>query len=139
MLPCVTLILVTMHGHVTITAEAATNNKACLFCVLLRRLQQQNTTAGTVGNACTVGPACGNLSVTCKLDPKAAITKAGGSLAGLTIIPGGVGCLQLPYAGRNASFSVDSLAMDRLYQILVVTEDTLYPSPNRQGCLHCLA
>ena len=114
----------------------AIQKQLCLFCVLRRRLQQQNTTAGTVGNACTIGPACGDLSVTCKLDAKAAITKAGGSLAGLTVVPGGAGCLQLPYAGSNVSISVDSLAMNQYYQLLVVTEDTLYPNPNRQGCLH---
>lgn len=125
-----------MQQYTTDYAYAATQNKPCLFCLLLRRLLQQNTTAGTVGNACTIGPACGDLSVTCKLDPKAAITEAGGSLAGLTVVPGGVGCLQSPYAGRTVSISADSLAMNQYYQLLVVTEDTLYPNPNRQGCLH---
>lgn len=109
------------------------NHASC--ALFLRRLQQQNTTAGTVGNACTIGPACGNLNVTCKLDPKTAIADAGASLAGLTVVPGGIGCLQLPYAGSNMSFAVTSLAMNQFYQLLVVTEDTLYPSPNRQGCL----
>ena len=107
-----------------------------VFCLCLRRLQQQNTSAGTVGNACTVGPACGNLSVICKLDPKAAIVAAGASLSGLTVIPGGSGCLPIPYAGSNVSFPVGSLLMNRLYQMLVVTEDTLWPNPNRQACLH---
>lgn len=84
-----------------------------------------------MGNACAIGPACGNLNVTCKLDPKTAIADAGASLSGLTVVPGGIGCLQLPYAGRNMSFAVTSLAMNQFYQLLVVTEDTLYPSPNR--------
>lgn len=91
-----------------------------------------------MGNACTVGPACGNLSVTCKLDPQAAISAAGASLVNLTVIPGGSGCLQMPYAGRNASFLVDGLVMNQFYQMLVVTEDSLYPAPNRQACLHPL-
>lgn len=91
-----------------------------------------------MGNACTVGPACGNLSVTCKLDPTAAISAAGASLASLTVILGGSGCLQMPYAGRNASFLVDGLVMNQFYRMLVVTEDSLYPDPNRQACSHPL-
>ena len=41
-----------------------------------------------------------------------------------------------PHAGANVSSSpLTSLNMNALFQMFVVTEDTLYPSPNRQGFL----
>lgn len=106
-----------------------------LLLVGLRRLQQQNSSAGTVGTACAVGPTCKDLNVSCQLTPEAAIRAAGTSLNGLTVVVGGSGCLLIPYAGSNVSFRspITSLVMNSYYQMLVVTEDTLFPTPNRQA------
>ncbi len=99
-----------------------------------RRLQQDNSSAGAVGTACTLGPTCNSLNVSCKITPAAAITDAGTSLSGLNVLESG--CLLLPEAGSNVSLpsTVADLDMNSLFQLLVVTEDTLYPTPNRQGC-----
>ncbi|KAL0035306.1 hypothetical protein WJX77_000193 [Trebouxia sp. C0004] len=99
--------------------------------VTRRRLQQDNSSAGAVGTACTLGPTCNSLNVSCKISPTAAITNAGTSLSGLNVL--GYGCLLLPDAGSNVSLpsTVADLNMNSLFQLLVVTEDTLYPTPNR--------
>ena len=95
-----------------------------------RRLQQANTTIGTVGTACVVGPTCSSLNVSCKIDPVTAITDAGTSLTGLQILA--TGCLLAPRAASNVSSSpITNLNMNALFQMLVVTEDTLFPVPNR--------
>ncbi|DBB14474.1 TPA: hypothetical protein ACH3X3_004761 [Trebouxia sp. C0006] len=96
-----------------------------------RRLQQDNSSAGAVGTACTLGPTCNSLNVSCKITPAAAITDAGTSLSGLNVLESG--CLLLPEAGSNVSLpsTVADLDMNSLFQLLVVTEDTLYPTPNR--------
>ncbi len=103
-----------------------------------RRLQQDNSSVGAVGTAGTLGPTCNSLNVSCKTTPAAAIANAGTSLSGLNVL--GSGCLLLPHAGYNVSLPsiVADLNMNSLFQLLVVTEDTLYPTPNRQGCTHHL-
>lgn len=112
--------------------------KTVLFLTLqhvkCRRLQQDNASVGAVGTACTLGPTCNSLNVSCKITAATAITDAGTSLSGLNVLQSG--CLLLPDAGSNVSLPsiVSDLDMDSLFQMLVVTEDTLYPTPNRKGC-----
>lgn len=102
--------------------------------VMCRRLQQDNASVGAVGTACTLGPTCNSLNVSCMITAATAITDAGTSLSGLNVLQSG--CLLLPDAGSNVSLPsiVSDLDMDSLFQMLVVTEDTLYPTPNRKGC-----
>ncbi|DBA74581.1 TPA: hypothetical protein ACH3X2_009453 [Trebouxia sp. C0005] len=124
------------HGEVSTESGMGAVSRAALpqdwqDSVIHRRLQQDNSSAGAVGTACTLGPTCNSLNVSCKITPAAAITNAGTSLAGLNVL--GSGCLLLPDAGSNVSLpsTVSDLNMDSLFQLLVVTEDTLYPTPNR--------
>ena len=104
-----------------------------------RRLQQDNASVGAVGTACTLGPTCNSLNVSCKITATTAITDAGTSLSGLNVIQSG--CLLVPDAGSNVSLpsTLADLNMDSLFQLLVVTEDTLYPTPNRKDCASALS
>ena len=102
---------------------------------MCRRLQQNSSTAGALGPACTLGPTCLSLDVSCKITPEEAIATAGASLTGLNLLAGG--CLLMPEAGTNVSLAqpVTNLGMGGLYQMFVVSEDTLFPSPNRHALL----
>lgn len=100
-----------------------------------RHLQQDTETTGTVGPACDVGPTCLSLNVSCKADATAAIIAAGGTVPSSRISLTGntnPGCLLLPTAAGNVSLTgILGLNMNQMYQLTMVTEDTLFPVPNR--------